>query len=67
MHSRLPGEVFAGHDGNPWKWSAIHALTELRRCSGSQFDPAVIDAFCAVKADELAAKARQLVAEAVPG
>ena len=43
------------------------ALTELRRCSGSQFDPAVVDAFCAVKADELAAEARQLVAEAVPG
>jgi len=24
------------------------ALAELRRCAGSQFDPAVVDAFCAV-------------------
>jgi diguanylate cyclase (GGDEF)-like protein len=26
------------------------ALAELRRCAGSQFDPAVVDAFCAVMA-----------------
>jgi HD-GYP domain-containing protein (c-di-GMP phosphodiesterase class II) len=42
------------------------ALAELRRHSGTQFDPAVVDAFCAVMADELAAAARQLVAEALP-
>jgi diguanylate cyclase (GGDEF)-like protein len=42
------------------------ALAELRRCSGTQFDPAVVEAFCAVMADELAAAARRLVAEAVP-
>ena len=23
-----------------------HALTELRRCAGTQFDPVVVDAFC---------------------
>jgi diguanylate cyclase (GGDEF)-like protein len=28
------------------------ALAELRRCSGGQFDPAVVDAFCRVAADE---------------
>ena len=33
------------------------ALAELRRCSGTQFDPAVVEAFCAVMADELAAEA----------
>jgi diguanylate cyclase (GGDEF)-like protein len=27
------------------------ALAELRRCAGSQFDPAVVDAFCAVTAE----------------
>ncbi|HYM57235.1 MAG TPA: diguanylate cyclase [Solirubrobacteraceae bacterium] len=42
------------------------ALAELRRCSGTQFDPAVVEAFCVVMADELAAAARRLVAEAVP-
>jgi len=26
------------------------AMFELRRCAGSQFDPAVVDAFCAVRA-----------------
>jgi two-component system, cell cycle response regulator len=26
------------------------ALAELRRCAGSQFDPRVVDAFCAVMA-----------------
>jgi two-component system, cell cycle response regulator len=29
---------------------AESALAELRRCAGSQFDPAVVDAFCAVMA-----------------
>ncbi|MEK6227923.1 MAG: diguanylate cyclase [Actinomycetota bacterium] len=47
--------------------STSAALAELRRCSGTQFDPAVVEAFCVVMADELAAAARQLVAEAVPG
>jgi diguanylate cyclase (GGDEF)-like protein len=43
------------------------AAAELRRCSGTQFDPAVVDAFCAVLAAELAAAARRLVPpEAVP-
>jgi two-component system cell cycle response regulator len=46
--------------------STSGALAELRRCSGTQFDPAVVDAFCAVMADELAAAARRLVAEAIP-
>jgi two-component system cell cycle response regulator len=27
------------------------ALAELRRCAGSQFDPAVVEAFCAIAAD----------------
>jgi two-component system, cell cycle response regulator len=30
------------------------ALAELRQCAGTQFDPAVVEAFCAVLADELA-------------
>ena len=42
------------------------ALAELRRCAGTQFDPAVVEAFCVVMADELAAAARRLVAEAIP-
>jgi len=42
------------------------ALAELRRCAGTQFDPAVVEAFCVVMADELAAAARRLVAEALP-
>ena len=33
------------------------ALAELRRCAGTQFDPAVVEAFCAVMADELVAVA----------
>ena len=31
------------------------ALEEIRRCSGSQFDPAVVNAFCAALAEETAA------------
>ena len=27
------------------------AIAELRRCSGSQFDPAVVEAFCAALAE----------------
>jgi diguanylate cyclase (GGDEF)-like protein len=37
------------------------ALAELKRCLGTQFDPAVVEAFCEVMADEPAA-APQLVA-----
>src|SRR5215218_6227566 len=33
------------------------ALAELRRCAGGQFDPAVVDAFCRVRADEPASGA----------
>jgi two-component system, cell cycle response regulator len=40
------------------------AVAELRRCAGTQFDPAVVEAFCAALADEPAA-ARTL-AGAVP-
>jgi diguanylate cyclase (GGDEF)-like protein len=47
--------------------SASQALAELRACSGTQFDPAVVDAFCAVMAEEsLASGTRQLVSEAIP-
>jgi len=46
--------------------NASDALTELRRCSGTQFDPAVVEAFCVVKANERAAATRRLTAEAVP-
>jgi len=46
--------------------TASDALTELRRCSGTQFDPAVVEAFCVVKANERAAATRRLTAEAVP-
>jgi diguanylate cyclase (GGDEF)-like protein len=31
------------------------ALAELRRCAGTQFDPVVVEAYCAVMVDELAA------------
>ncbi len=37
--------------------STSDALTELLRCRGSQFEPAVVDAFCKVIAEELAASA----------
>jgi len=47
--------------------STSAALAELRRCAGSQFDPAVVEAFCGVMADDLAAAARRMVAEAIPG
>ena len=29
--------------------SAAQATQELRRCAGTQFDPAVVDAFCAAR------------------
>ncbi len=35
--------------------SAADALAELRRCAGTQFDPTVVEAYCTVIADELAA------------
>jgi diguanylate cyclase (GGDEF)-like protein len=35
--------------------SMTAGLAELRRCRGAQFDPAVVEAFCLVMADELAA------------
>jgi HD-GYP domain-containing protein (c-di-GMP phosphodiesterase class II) len=35
----------------------VEALAELRRCAGSQFDLAVVDAFAAVVADQLRAAA----------
>jgi len=46
--------------------STSDGLAELRRCSGTQFDPAVVDAFCVVMDAELAAAAAELVAEPVP-
>ena len=46
--------------------SAGDALAELRRCAGTQFDPAVVGAFGEVMADELAAPARRRVTDAVP-
>jgi diguanylate cyclase (GGDEF)-like protein len=38
----------------PYRAAISHAeaLAELRRCAGSQFDPAVVDAFCAVGAQQ---------------
>ena len=42
------------------------ALDELRRCSGTQFDPAVVEAFCGVVSEELAAAVRAPVALALP-
>ena len=38
--------------------STSAALAELRRCAGTQFDPAVVEAFCAVVAEERAVAAR---------
>ena len=37
------------------------ALAELTACSGTQFDPLVVDAFCAVLAERLAARAGEPV------
>ncbi len=42
------------------------ALAELWRCSSTQFDPAVVEAFCRVMADEFASAARGPAGEAVP-
>ena len=36
--------------------SAEVALEELRRCAGTQFDPQVVDAFCAVVAERALAE-----------
>jgi HD-GYP domain-containing protein (c-di-GMP phosphodiesterase class II) len=38
----------------PYRAAVSHAeaLAELRRCAGTQFDPAVVDAFCAVSAQQ---------------
>lgn len=42
----------------PWRqgMSAIEALEELKRCSGTQFDPAVVDAFLEVFEKRLASE-----------
>ena len=37
--------------------SVSEALAEVRRCSGSQFDPVVVDAFCVVAASQARAMA----------
>ncbi len=37
--------------------SPAEAIDELRRCSGSQFDPKVVDLFCTVVAERLAVQA----------
>jgi HD-GYP domain-containing protein (c-di-GMP phosphodiesterase class II) len=37
--------------------SPAEALAELRRCAGTQFDPRIVDAFCAVVGAERAGKA----------
>jgi diguanylate cyclase (GGDEF)-like protein len=42
------------------------ALGELRRCAGTQFDPAVVDAFGAVMIDELTTTPHQRLTNAVP-
>ena len=42
------------------------AMLELRRCAGTQFDPAVVDAFRIVVADELARPGGPQVTAAVP-
>jgi diguanylate cyclase (GGDEF)-like protein len=47
--------------------SMSDALAELRRCAGTQFDPTVVEAYCAVMAEDLATAARRMVADAVPG
>jgi HD-GYP domain-containing protein (c-di-GMP phosphodiesterase class II) len=42
------------------------AMAELGRCAGTQFDAAVVAAFAAVMADELATPARRRVGSALP-
>jgi diguanylate cyclase (GGDEF)-like protein len=46
--------------------STSEAMAELRRCRGTQFDPAVVDAFCTVMEQELADDVPPPEAEAVP-
>ena len=36
------------------------ALDELRRCAGEQFDPAIVDVFCDVRAQQRAEAQRSL-------
>ena len=45
--------------------STSDALTELRRCKGTQFDPDVVNAFCAAIETELAAAAATPEPEAI--
>jgi diguanylate cyclase (GGDEF)-like protein len=47
VQARAYGEVLGEHD----------ALEELRRCAGSQFDPAVVAAFCALRGSRSAVAA----------
>ena len=47
--------------------SVSAAIAELRSCSGSQFDPAVVEAFCAAMADDAsAAETRRPVGVPIP-
>jgi HD-GYP domain-containing protein (c-di-GMP phosphodiesterase class II) len=52
--------------GRPYREciSQAEALRELRRCSGTQFDPRVVDSLAEALAVESAAKARDAAAAA---
>ena len=39
--------------------SPADALAELRRCAGTQFDPAVVEAFCSLQSDRLGPAGKQ--------
>ncbi|MEP6642022.1 MAG: HD-GYP domain-containing protein, partial [Gaiellales bacterium] len=39
--------------------SPANALAELRRCAGTQFDPSVVEAFCALQSDRLGPAGRR--------